>query len=161
MGKIKYRYCDSCVFLAYFNNEPDRAPILNQLFRIIEDDPETKLITSTFTIAEVTHTQREYSQRRLNPEIERQLDEFWANDDLLEIVDFHEMIAKEARRLVRFAVSKGFGLKPPDATHLATAKLIGVLDFLTYDDLRRYSEEVGFPIVIPYVEQPQLPGIED
>jgi predicted nucleic acid-binding protein len=149
MAKIDYIYCDSCVFLAYFNGEIGRVDVLESLFTQIKQDKTKKLITSVLTIAEVTHTSREKKTQKLQIGIENRLDAFWADDDLLELTEVNEWIAREARRLLRLAITEGFGLKPPDAIHLATAQLVKAEKLITYDDLGRYARWVGYPIAKP------------
>ena len=151
MARISYIYCDSCVFLAYFNAEINRIDVLESLFAHIKQDKNRKFITSVLTIAEVAHTYQEKSKRVLKVRLENMLDAFWADEGLLEIADMSEIVARQARGLLRLAIHDGYGLKPPDAIHLATAQLIKVEKFITYDDLGRYARWVGYPIVSPTI----------
>ncbi|MCL4253389.1 MAG: type II toxin-antitoxin system VapC family toxin [Anaerolineae bacterium] len=149
MARINYIYCDSCVFLAYLNAEVGRVAILDKLFENIKHDSTSKLITSTLTIAEVTHTQSEKNKRTLKIDLEKRLDKFWSDENLREVVDVNEIIVREARRLIRLAIQEGYSLKPPDAIHLATAQLLKVTKFITYDDLSRYARWVTYTIQEP------------
>ncbi len=157
MPKTKYIYCDSCVFLAYFNAEIGRVNILDQLFEEIEKDNDRKLITSAFSIIEVAHVAIEKQRGKLQSGLEDKLDTFWANTSLLEMIDFHEHIARKTRQLMRKALEMKYSLKGPDALHLVSAQSVGVDEFLTYDDLAKYASLVGFTIREPYVTQPRLP----
>lgn len=156
MSKVKYTYCDSCVFIAYFNAEAGRVEILDQLFDEIEKDNGRKIITSVFSIIEVSHIALEKQRQRLDPSIEQKLDNFWANTDLVEMIDFHENLARKARSLMRSAIQMGHGLKGPDALHLVSAESVKVEEFYTYDGLSKYSSYLGFKICEPYITQPRL-----
>jgi len=159
MPKVSYTYCDSCVFLAYFNGEPGRVDILDQLFEEIIADNSRKLVTSAFSIIEVAHLATEKRQGKIDPVVEQTLDDFWQNTALLEMVDFHDLLARQARGLMRTALNMGYGLKGADALHLVSAQAVGALEFYTYDDklLERYAEIIGVTVCQPYVSQPKLP----
>ncbi len=152
----EYIYGDSCIFLAYFNKEPGRVEILDQLFEEIHSNGERKLVTSAFSIIEVAHVAREKYRLKLDPKTEEALDALWNDGSLLELVDFHENLARQARTLIRQATELGMSLKPADALHLVTAQSLGVSMFFTYDNLSKYASMVGFSIREPYVDQPRL-----
>lgn len=81
---------------------------------------------------------------------------------MIQFIDFHENIARQARALMRAAFKKGYSLKSADAIHLVSAQSIGIEEFFTYDhDLFKYEDMVGFKILEPYIIQPRLPGIVD
>lgn len=158
MPKIKYSYVDSCVFLAYFNNQPGRADILEQLFDEITRDNERKLVTSVLSIVEVANVAYEKERQKLDPDFEQKLEIFWSNTTLVEFVDIYEAVARSARTLMRRGIPLGYSLRGADALHLASAQAVEVSEFLTYDDkLKRYSEWMKFEIVEPSVHQPRLP----
>lgn len=158
-----YIYCDSCVFLAYFNGEPGRVETLDQLFDEIVADNSRKLITSTFSIIEVAHLASEKQHGRVDPTVEQTLDDFWQNTALLEMVDFHELLARQARGLMRQATAMGYKLQGADALHLVSAQSVGATEFFTYDDklMNRYTDIIGVTVCQPYVNQPRLPLGED
>ena len=161
MTKVDHIYCDSCVFLAYFQAEAGRIQTLEQLFNEVQNDPNRKLVTSVISITEVTHLAEEKAQQRLNVNLDNDLDEFWADSTLLDFIEFHEPMARNARVLIRQAISLGYSLKPADAIHLASAKYAGVSEFFTYDSkLFKYSASIGYDILEPYVNQPRLPNID-
>lgn len=157
MQKTKYLYCDSCVFLAYFNGETSRIDILDQLFEEVQKDKDKKLITSAFSIIEVAYIAEERKKSKLQEGLEEKIDTFWGDTSLIQFVDFHENIARQARTMMRHALEKGYSLKSADALHLVSAHLVGSEEFLTYDDkLFRYEEMLGFKILEPYVNQKRL-----
>lgn len=159
MPKVRYTYCDSCVFLAYFNGETNRVDTLDQLFDEVTSETSQKLVTSAFSIIEVAHLASEKRRGKLDPIVEQTLDNFWQNSALLEMVDFHELLARNARQLMRQALDMGYSLKGPDALHLVSAQAVGATEFFTYDDklLERYSDIIGATVCQPYVNQPRLP----
>lgn len=160
--KINYVYGDSNIFIHYFNNQPDYIATLEQLFDEISKDRDRKIITSAFSIIEVAHVANEKINSKLLPDIEKKLDEFWMDDSLIEFIDFHEKLARDARTLMRQALQDGYTLKGPDALHLASAQSIGVSEFLTYDTgLFKYAAMTGFKIREPYIAQPRLSGFDE
>ena len=65
---------------------------------------------------------------------------------------------------MRDAIPHGWGLKPMDAIHLATAewvnrRLFTVEEFHTYDKLDKYGFMIGIRIKEPYILQPSFPNI--
>lgn len=55
---------------------------------------------------------------------------------------------------MRSVIPRGFSLKPPDAIHLATAKVWEVDEFHTYDaKLFKFEAMMGFRIVYPHTDQ--------
>ena len=158
--KTRYIYCDSCVFLAYFNAETGRVKTLEQLFEEIQRDSERKLITSVLSIVEVSNLaeERGKTRSRLRTDFDEKLNTFWADISLLEFVEFHEPMARKARDLIRQAIGQGYTLKTIDAIHLVSASYAGAIEFFTYDnELFKYGQMIGYSIREPYVAAPQLP----
>ncbi len=77
------------------------------------------------------------------------------------MVEFHSDIAKEARTLIREALTRKWSLKPLDAIHLATARWLSkaglsIDEFHTYDKgIFKYGSVVGFKIVEPNTQTPR------
>ena len=158
MPKINYVYCDANVFLAYFNAEAGRVNTLEQLFEEVQKDSQRKIVTSVVSITEVSHVAEEKHRNRLNSKIYDKLESFWGDMSLIEFIDFNELIARQARDVIRQAISMKFSLRSNDAIHLISAKYVGVNEFFTYDHkLEKFSSIVGYSIREPYVNAPQLP----
>jgi predicted nucleic acid-binding protein len=89
------------------------------------------------------------------------IDAFWLPPSPVKAVEFHRLVARDARDLVRevkFDADKG--LKPPDAVHLASAARMNVEEFHTYDgDLLKLTASLPFKIVQPWTPSPKLPGM--
>lgn len=160
MPNNTYIYCDSCVFIAYFNNEPGRVEILEQFFEEIQQSKDRMIVTSAFSIAEVAYVQNEHrnpgQKSRLRQDTEERLDQFWGDQSLIEFVDFQELLARNARTLMRRSSTRGYNLRAPDALHLVSAQFVGAAEFLTYDDLGKHAELTGLKILEPHIEQPKL-----
>lgn len=158
MAKPTYIYCDSNVFLSYFNQEADRIGILERLFEEVQKDPQRKLITSTLSITEVAYIAAERMQHQPDSSISDAIDAFWGDSSLIEFVEFSEMVARQARHLIRSALSKSYQLTTIDAIHLSSAKFVGVLECFTYDKkLFKFADIQGYRITEPYVNAPRLP----
>lgn len=160
-GNRKCVYWDSCAFLSYVNAIPARMPALEALLEQAAAG-EITIYASTLSHVEVAFANTEKQSDTLSPEIERQINSLWADANLVTSVELHPAIALIARRLMRDALAIGQSLKPPDATHLATAQWlsdvgINVDEFHTYDKgFSKYAAVVSFAIVEPYVQQPRL-----
>src|SRR2546423_1033068 len=105
MPKINYIYCDANVFLAYFNAEAGRVEILDQLFEEVQKDNQRKIVTSVVSINEVSHVAEEKNRNRLDQKVYEALEHLWGDTSLVEFVDFNELIARQARDLIRQAIS--------------------------------------------------------
>jgi predicted nucleic acid-binding protein len=151
-------YRDADVCLSYISAIPDRLPILDALLAdSASPNGSIEIFTSYITQAEVVYAQQERTNRALDPHIESQIDQLWGAGSAIKLIETHDSILRETRQLMRAAMVKGWRLRPMDAIHLATAKWRKVSEFHTYDkELLRYANDVGFPILAPYTQQPRL-----
>lgn len=79
---------------------------------------------------------------------------------VVKLAECHQLIGREARRLIRTARTQEWSLKPNDAIHLATVRRVSVAELQTSDArLGKYAEDAGIPILRPYVSQPMLPSL--
>ncbi len=157
-GKSPMIYLDACVLLSYIDNDSDRAPIIEELFRRSRAN-EVELITSTVTRVEVAYDSTEKAGQTLDPAVEVKIDTLWAPAAPIEIVEFYDQIAVRARDLIRFAVTQGWSLKPADAIHLATAVHMQAAEMFTYDSgLPKFSEHAGLKVCEPYNPQESIPS---
>ena len=121
-----------------------------------------ELYTSTISHVEVAFGASEQQGRRLNPEVEQQIDSLWADPKVVLSVEYHGRIGQIARDLMRAAVIRGWSLKPIDAIHLATAQWlstlgVGIDEFHTYDArLFKYASIVDFDVREPHTLQPRM-----
>lgn len=158
MSKISYVYCDANVFLAYFNAEVGRISTLDQLFEEVQKNNQRKIVTSVISITEVSHIAEEKNRNRLDKKVYDALENFWGDDSLIEFVDFNELIARQARDLIRQAISLKYALRTNDAIHLTSARYTGVTECFTYDQkLNKFTTIMGYDIREPYVSAPRLP----
>ena len=150
-------YWDSCVPLSYVNGVPDRLPTIDELLRHARRE-ELELVTSVLSITEVAFAASEQAGGALDPEVEENIDSLWSPDSPIALVEFHDLIAREARGLIRQGIGQDWGkLKPADAIHLATARRLEVDRFHTYDDrLLKWNGVAGFPVTRPEVAQGML-----
>ena len=151
-------YWDANIFLAYIGGDARHLPVLDA---ILDDSSNPKgraqVVTSTVSIVEVAFATYEKQRGILDPRVEDQINDLWADEQAVKLAEFHEMIAREARTLIRRALAHGMSLKPLDAIHLATAEHLRVAEFHTYDQrLFGYAGIVGFSIGEPAISQPKL-----
>ena len=160
-GKIVY--WDACVFLSYINGMVDRMPILDAILEnSANDDGGIKIYATALARVEVAFGAAEKEGKALDPEVERQIDDLWADPEAIVTVDYHDGIGAMARQLIRQSLTKGWSLKPVDAIHLATARWLEEVtgrevEFHTYSkDLPRFAALTGYRICQPYVAQQRL-----
>lgn len=160
-SKARYLYWDSCVFLAYLNEEPGRVRAIEDLWEEIANEEKSRIVTASISIVEVVVAAHEKNQSQLSKEVEKKLDAMWDDPSVL-TVDVPEIVMREARVLIRNSIPQGWRLKCNDAIHLATAmwvhKNINALDeFNTYDGhLKKYEAMTGLQIREPSILQPKL-----
>lgn len=133
-----FYYWDSCVFISYLNNHPDRVPSIKAVWDEAQAHKNVEIVTSTMSIAEVVFSEEEKVTKTLNSNVEIQIKEFWYSWGVL-TVEMHPAVLEEARRLMRKAAVAGMGLKPADAIQLATAVWVHdnlgiVREIHTYDN---------------------------
>ena len=152
---------DSSAFLSYVNEVPDRIQTLETLLERSASG-EVDLYTSAISHVEVAFGASEQLRGRLDLEIERRIDSLWADSNVVVAVEYQSLIGRVARDMMREAVTRGWGLKPLDAIHLATAQWLfntgtEIEEFQTYDvRLTRYASIVDFRICEPYNPQPKM-----
>lgn len=154
-------YWDSDCFLSYLNAVPERIAVVETLLESSARG-EVNLYTSAVSQVEVAFGVWEREQQSLDPDVERRLDDLWADAKVVTVIEYHNRILLTARRMIRDAVAQNWSLKPMDAIHLATARWLqsegrAVDEFHTYDQsLFNYADICGFQIREPYIEQPIL-----
>jgi len=150
-------YWDSCVPLAYINGEPGRVVDVRALLEEARKDL-WEVVTSTYTVAEVAFGKAEKDAAALAPSALSDIDKLWRPPSPIKLVEFHIGIAESARDLLREAMQRGWGLKPGDAIHLATALDMKVTTLHTYNikDFGRWAGVLGFNVESPQPFEAQL-----
>ena len=110
-------YWDACVFLSYINGIDEKLPVLDALLEESRQG-EIEIVTSAVSLTEVAFAEEERLKTALDSEIERLIDVLFADREVVKVAEFHELIAREARRWMRQALGNGWNLKPMDAIHL-------------------------------------------
>ncbi len=155
-------YWDSSVFLSLLNGMPSRAPILRDIMAEIESDKDSFILTSSESMVEVAHVADEKTKSRLDPKVEALIDEMWAMDKIVKIIDNGPHIATIARTLVRDGIPHKWTLRPKDAIHLASAHWYNknvhrIEEVNLYDKaLFKYETMVGIHICEPHIQQMRL-----
>lgn len=149
-------YWDACVFLSYVEEQENRLPDIDS-FLTQAKKGEIEIVTSTLSMVEVAYAPIERTGEQLEPQEERQIEKLWRPDSPVTLVEFHPLIAYDAKRLIRLGLPRGWSLKPNDAIHLATAERMSVDAVHTYDSaLGKYGELIGRPVEKPESDQPSL-----
>lgn len=151
-------YCDSCIFIGFLNQEPDKFQQCKDIIEAAELD-YIKLYTSAFTMAEVVKIKVNNCS-----EIEQeQIIKLLFSNPWINLVAFERETSEISRYLVRT-----YNLKPFDSLHLATAMRMRVDYFNTTDItmIKKLPETISYPpnypkeVIIqePFVQgyQPQL-----
>lgn len=160
--ELRRTYWDACVLLSYINGIPDRLPTIEELIRLSRAS-EFEIVTSVLSQAEVAFAAIEKEQGKLSMGTEEAIDKLWLPGSPIKTVEFYDLIAREARDIMRQGIEQGWGsLKPADAIHLATARRMEVSEMHTYDDrLLKWNGRLGFAVVQPLLQQPTLDtGVE-
>lgn len=141
-------YFDASVFIAWFNDEPGRAEIIERMFNA-SSEGLLRLVTSIVSLTEVAYFRSDGI--RLSPDqLDQQINALLLNDRLLGIIAFDHRVALRARRLVRTGAGSREGLTVLDAIHLASAEIAGCDYFATYDrDFAKASQAVEMQIGQP------------
>lgn len=129
-------YCDSCVFLGYLNNEPDKFDECRTVLHAAEEGV-IELFTSEFTQAEVIKIkgQAELDESKENI-IDQLFDQLW-----IKTANFEREMARICR-----ALSWRYNIKPYDALHIATAIRLRVDFFDTTDKalMDKLPDRIGY-----------------
>ena len=142
--------------LSYVDHDEDRWPDLAALLEASENHA-IEIVTSSLSTVEVAYGQLERSGQILDEATEAQIESLWAPGGPIKVVEFHPIIAREARQLMRLAVTKTWKLKPADAIHLATGINSRSDEVNTYDDKwKRFESAVGCTIRQPTSAAPKL-----
>jgi predicted nucleic acid-binding protein len=162
-SELEFIYWDSCVFSSYIGGIPERMSIIDELLQRIKRNRRVKILTSTYSIAEVVFASGHGQGKFISTDHYTLIDKMWQSS-FLELIDVHQMIMYKARDLVRYArLDQNNRLNIGDAIHLATAawanQSIGMVKaFHTYDNLSHFSPLIdNIPIEEPTVEQPKFP----
>lgn len=126
-GKDHIVYWDTCIFLAWMNNEKRAAGDMEGLGKVADlvERAQLVLITSTLTRAEIL-------QSKTDPAAMKKYDNLLRRSNVVpQNVDIP--IAKLTSELMDFYLTSDFELLTPDAIHLATALHYNAHEFHTFD----------------------------
>lgn len=143
-------YLDANVYIAAIagpkGEDPAKVQLAANLLQLAEDG-HYEVVASTFLAAEVIKSPG--SPTPLDPQEESTIAGYLQRGFIV-MYEVDMRIAEKARQL-----SRDFGLKPPDAVHVATAIRGGCDQFLTWDDKLHKG---GRMIESVYVCEPHLAG---
>jgi predicted nucleic acid-binding protein len=105
---------------------------------------------------EVAYAKAEKSRRVLDPAVVAGMDALWADRSAVQLVEFDQVIARNARDLMRTSIEISRKLTPADAIHLATARVMQVAECQTTDEAMKRWNDLGFPVQDPWTPSPRL-----
>ena len=151
-------YWDVGCFLRYVQRD---QKTIGSLAALLEEsasrDSDLRIVTSVLSITQVAYLDAEKATQVLDEEVERRIEYLWQDRQAVTFTEFHELVAREARDLVRHAIGQGWNAKPEDMIHLASAKRNEVSQFHTFDGgLAKWSVVIGVPLSEPTALQPKL-----
>lgn len=158
-NSVRQLYWDACVILAHISGEANRFP--NTLALLDQADKgDIEIFTSELSVVEVAFATQEKANGVLDPAVEAAIDGFWTLPSPVKRIDIHPMVTREARTIVRTAMATaGRGIRAADAIHIASAKLLGVDEIQTYEELasrKRWAQLSGIAVEEPIAAQPML-----
>lgn len=146
MGTEPVVYLDTSVFIALIQNEAGRVAACREALQDASEE-KTRALTSALTVAEVVK-----GESGAIPESAEPIIESFFNSPWLRVASVDQRVAVKSRE-----VSRLYGLKPPDAIHVATAILYGASRIFSYD---KHILKVTIPTIRvshPETSQPRLP----
>ena len=132
-GREHIVYWDTCIFLAWMNNEKRQAGHMEGLGRIaaLIERAQLVLVTSTLTRAEIY-------QSKTSPEAMKKYDTLLRRSNVVaQNVDLP--IARLTSELMEYYIASDFELLTPDAIHLATAIYLNSNEFHTFDGVKPHT----------------------
>lgn len=146
-------YWDACVFLSAINGNEDRVPIIEAILEDCELG-NVEIYTSMLSIVEVAFAETEKASKILSSEVEENIEALWLPPSPIRLIEIHEFVLRDAKKLMRLAIEKGFSLKPPDAIHLATSQRLEINEINTYDPKWfKYQSIINRKIAYPSTER--------
>lgn len=148
-------YLDANVFLNYVNgiHLTEIDPVFDEAVR-----GDIELVTSQVSVVEVAFGASEQAGHQLSEETLDKINALWLPPAPTKLIEFYDLIAEDARGLIRAGLPDGRRLKPMDAIHLATARRWKCTHFYTYDSqLYGFDAAVSMTIEEPQTRTPQLP----
>ena len=151
MPEPRLVYWDACVFLSYIQQSEERIEALDAML----DDAGAGLlhiVTSVMSQVEVAYVEEEKASGQLDSRVEQAIDDLFFDNSVVTLVEYHPIIGRDARDLIRAAIQQGRSIKPMDAIHLATAKHVEAGVLYTYDDrMLKAGDLTGIKIEEPNV----------
>ena len=156
-------YLDSCVLIDLIERPDSEEPAktISAAFAAA-DDGKINLVTSTLTIVEVTYAKQELERKSLDPIVEQKIEQLWhPASSPIRLVDVHEIIVREALRLLRDNLKRGWTkTRSADAIHLITAKRELADEFWSNDHaMKKWGEVLGFKVCSPHFDSAQPPDL--
>ena len=152
-------YWDANLFIHYAARSPEWIQILDALVSEARSG-KIQIATSTLSTVEAAFTPAEKESSELSLEVETAFRVMFEDFTLLRMVDFDRHIADAARVLMRAVVPSGRSLKPGDAIHVATARILNADAFFSTDErLNQLCNDFRWCAAsLPVATSPMLPG---
>ena len=152
-------YLDANVLLAYVNDEPERADVVQSLLEDAEDG-KVQVLTSNLSIAEVAFIAYD-EEPGFGTDDEAAIDELWSPNSPVKLAELSRLVAHTARSIIRKARDNETArVRSADAVHLATAEINACDRFYTYEDANTrsgWNALIQADVSKPFVDAPRLP----
>ncbi len=151
-------YWDACVLLSYIDATPGRVDHIRELLTEA-DSGRHEVVTSILSVTEVAFGAQEKAEGLLDAETDARIAKLWVPPSPVQIIEFHHLIARRARELLRERIAHGWPrLMPADAIHLATAESVGASRLHTYNvsDFERWGPVIGVTVEEPMSDAPRM-----
>jgi predicted nucleic acid-binding protein len=119
-------YWDSCLYISCIERTPSRCAVLDSILEAAKKR-EIILVASSLVLAEVVKVREDYGAPGADEAQSKLIAAFFEND-FISVRSVDRKTAEDARE-----ISRQFGLKPPDAIHVATAIRFKCECLQTYD----------------------------
>jgi predicted nucleic acid-binding protein len=152
-------YWDSCLYISCIERTPGRCTVLDAIIEAAKAR-DVVLVASALVLAEVVKIRDDFGATATEEE-SKLIASFFEND-FISVRALDRKTAEDARE-----ISRQFGLKPPDAIHVATACRFKCECLQTYDGedknprkLLAFNDRIGTPrlrIELPSVPKKEIP----
>jgi predicted nucleic acid-binding protein len=152
-------YWDANVFLEYLHGNVGTTGHLTSLLESATKK-ECTIYTSVLSITEVAFAAEDQAVRKLSDKTKETIESLWDETSPITLIEFHRLVAEDARTLIRAAMEKRIGgVRTADYIHIATALRLDVDELHTYENestRKKWTTVSGLLVCEPISSVPKL-----